>query len=342
MRRSTETTSATFALVAVTLASPARAQEAPADAPPPAAPVEAAPPQVEAPPAPPPAAYSLPWQLRPAAAATGIRTDTAFARYEDAKSSGGFTVASVLSASYKVPGTGDAREKWAGLAPVIRLTAVNDSPPASVAAGGGFAVVNPLFGATYVLPLGQGGRLGFFLGATLPVGMGGGDKPDKGLVDARAAGQFARSQMDDSLFAVDDLAVIPGVDLAWVRDGLTLQAEATLFQLWRVRGEAAQPEASKTNLTSGVHAGYYFCPIFSVGLDVRYQRWLNAPIAIDKDATGTKVDNWTAAIGPRFHIPLGGSAKVHPGIAYARGLDKPMAAAALNYHIIQLDIPFTF
>ena len=57
---------------------------------------------------------------------------------------------------------------------------------------------------------------------------------------------------------------------------------------------------------------------------------------------GGSSPNWTAAIGPRFHIPLGGTVKVHPGIAYARGVDKPMAAATPNYHIIQLDIPFTF
>jgi hypothetical protein len=288
---------------------------------------------------PPPPAYSLPWQLRPAAATTSVRLDTDFAKYEDAKSSGGFTVASVLSASYKIPGTG---EKWAGLAPILRLTAVNDSPPASVTAGGAFAIVNPLVGATYALPLGRDGRLGLFLGATIPIGMGGGNTPDKGVTDARSAGQFARSQMDDSLFAVNDFAIIPGIDLAWVRAGLTLQAEATLFQLWRVRGAEAQPEASKTNFTSGIHAGYYFAPVISVGLDVRYQRWLDAPIAIDKDATDTKVDNWTAAIGPRLHIPLGGTVKIHPGIAYARGLDKPMAAATPNYHIVQLDIPVTF
>jgi hypothetical protein len=305
---------------------------APAEPPP-------SPPPAEAVPKPPPAPYSLPWQLRAAAATTAIRSDTAFARYEDAKSSGGFTVASTLLASYKVPGTGD---KWAGVAPLVRLAVVNDSPPSSVAAGGGFALVNPLVGATYVTALGAGLRAGFFMGGTIPIGMGGGDTPDKGVKDARSAGLPARSQMDNSLFAVDDFALIPGVDVAWVGEGFTLQAEATLFQLWRVRGAKDQPEASKTNFTSGVHAGYFIVPELSVGLDLRYQRWLNAPIAIDKDTTGTRIDNWTAAIGPRFHFSLGNGVKIHPGIAYARALDKPMAAATPNYHIIQLDIPVTF
>jgi len=72
-------------------------------------------------------------------------------------------------------------------------------------------------------------------------------------------------------------------------EGFTLQAEATLFQLWRVRGEKAQQEASKTNFTSGVHPLLLRSRAVG-GLDVRYQRWLNAPIAIDKDTTGTRVD----------------------------------------------------
>jgi hypothetical protein len=268
-----------------------------------------------------------------------VRSDTSFASYEDTKSSHGFTVASLLTASFKIPGTG---EKWAGFAPLVRLAIVNDSPPKSVTAGGGFAFVNPAVGGTYVLDLGADTRLGFFLGATIPVGMGGGNTPDKGITDARGAGQFARSQMDNSLFAVNDFAVFPGLDLAWVHAKLTLQAEATLFQLWRVRGEKVQPEASKTNLTSGIHVGYFVVPFLSFGADLRYQRWLNAPIAVDHDTTGTKIDNWTFAIGPRLHIPLGGSVKIRPGFSYTRGLDKPMAAAAPNYNIWQLDIPVTF
>jgi hypothetical protein len=34
--------------------------------------------------------------------------------------------------------------------------------------------------------------------------------------------------------------------------------------------------------------------------------------------------------------------KIHPGVAYTRYLDKPNASAAVNYHVIQLDIPVTF
>jgi hypothetical protein len=147
--------------------------------------------------------------------------------------------------------------------------------------------------------------------------------------------------MDNSLFAVNDFAIIPGADIAWVSGGLTLQAEATLFQLWRVRGANVQHEASKTNLTSGVHAGYFIVPELSIGVDVRYQRWLNAPIAVDKNTAGTNVDTWTGAIGPRLHFGLGGSVKAHPGVSYTQGFNEPMSNVK-NYHIVQLDIPVTF
>jgi hypothetical protein len=178
--------------------------------------------------------------------------------------------------------------------------------------------------------------------------MGGGDTPSAGVTDARSAGQYARSQMDDSLFAVDDFVLIPGIDVAWVGGGFTLQAEATLFQLWRVRGSginpatktAPDPDSSKTNFTSGIHAGYFVIPLLSFGVDLRYQRWLSPPLAIKKAASDF-VDNWTIAVGPRLHVPLGGGIKVHPGIAYAMGIDDPMLSP-FKYHIVQLDVPVTF
>jgi hypothetical protein len=55
--------------------------------------------------APPP--YSIPWQLRPAIAATAIRADTDFAAYEDRASRRGLTIASTVTMSYRIPGTGD-------------------------------------------------------------------------------------------------------------------------------------------------------------------------------------------------------------------------------------------
>jgi hypothetical protein len=289
----------------------------------------------EAPPSPPPPSspsYSLPWQLRPVVVGNVVRSDTNFARYEDTASRGGFTVASTLLASFKIPGTGGPGQ---GLAPLLRLAAVNDSPPTG---RGGLAVVNPLIGAMYALRIAGPIRAAAFLGMTIPVGMGGGNTPDPGLADARSKGVLAREAMDNSLFAVNDLAVIPGVGIGYIDHGLTVQAEATLFQLQRVRGEAAQPEASKTNFTCGMHAGWFVMPLVSVGVDVHYQRWFDGPLTVTKDPE--LVDNFTVAVGPRLHIPLGSKDWVHPGVAYARGVDKAMAAP--NYHVVQLDVPVTF
>jgi hypothetical protein len=296
------------------------------------------PPVPEAPAAPPPAPapYSLPFQLRSAAAATVVRSDTSFMRYEDANASGGFTVATTLLASWKIPGTG---APGYGLAPLVRVAAVSDSPPASVAAGGGFAVVNPLAGVTYAFPLGGGFRAAAFFGTTIPVGMGGGDTPDAGQADARSAGPWARAAMDNALFAVNDWATIPGIDVAYVGHDFTVQAEATLFELVRVRGAQAQHEATKTNFTAGLHAGWFATRMLSLGAELRYQRWIDAPFAAE---TGkTSVDNMTFAIGPRLHFPIGGSSWVRPGIAYSRGVDRPLAGT-MNAELVQLDVPVVF
>jgi hypothetical protein len=126
------------------------------------------------------------------------------------------------------------------------------------------------------------------------------------------------------------------------------RGRASTASLARLRCPGLQPgvprelEASKTNFTSGAHVGYFLVDALSLGADLRYQRWLNAPIAVDKDPTGTLVDNMTIAFGPRLHFHVGDVAWIRPGIAYARGLDKPMAAATPNYHIVQIDVPVVF
>jgi hypothetical protein len=218
------------------------------------------------------------------------------------------------------------------------VTAVNDSPPAN--ATGGFSLVNPLLGASYALSFASAFRMSGFLGFTVPIGMGGGDTPDKSQLDARNAGIPARAGMDNSLFAVNDFAVIPGIDVAYVADGLTLQAEATLFQLERVRGASQQLEASKTNFTSGLHGGYFLTGFLSLGVDLRYQRWLDPPFAVERSKPGTSLDLVSLGVGPRFHVKLPGVA-IHPGISYTRGFDHPMTSPG-NYNIVQLDIPVTF
>jgi hypothetical protein len=275
--------------------------------------------------------YSLPWQLRPAAIATVLRSDTAFAFYKPA-AAGGSTVASMLLGSYKLTPE---------LAPLVRLGVVSNSPPSGpMSPGSGFSFINPVVGGTYLIKLDADFRLALFLGLTLPVGMGGGSSPEAKVAAANGAGVLARSAMDNAMFAVDYFAVFPGVDFAYVNHGFTVQLEATLFQLARVRGKGTPPgaDASRTNLTSGLHLGYFFIPEFSAGAELRYQRWLSTPAAVK--ANSAVRDTVSMALGVRCHFKLSDTIWIRPGVAYARGLDDPMAKS--KYNIVQLDVPVSF
>jgi len=280
-------------------------------------------------PTPPSAPYSLPFQLRPAAAATTLRLDTAFAFYESpATHASGFTTVPILSFSYKV---------IKGFAPILRLGVTSNSAPDPTPSG--FDFLNPVLGATYALELSPDFRLAFFLGFTIPIGGGGGNHPDPGDKAARGpAGLYARSAMDNAMFAVDDFTVFPGVDFAFVKGGFTAQAEATLFQLTRVRGSVDQTDSSRTNLTLGLHVGYFVIPAISLGAELRHQRWLSTPSTVT--ATPSSRDATTIAVGPRFHFQVSKGKWLRPGVAFAFPLDDPMKKS--SYKIVQLDIPFSF
>jgi len=289
----------------------------------------------QAPPKPPP--YSLPWQLRPAAIATVLRSDTAFASYKNPTSGkSGSTIASMLLGSFKVTPE---------FAPLVRLGAVSNDPPEGSKTPAGVTLqehasfINPLIGGTYLFKLSPQLRLAAFVGMTVPVGDGGGDSPGPSTAAANAAGIYARSAMDNAMFAVDYFTVLPGLDLAYVAGGLTVQLEATLLQLWRVRStKMLQPDDSRTNFTAGLHVGYFFIPQLSIGAELRHQRWLSTPTAVAKDSSLR--DTTTVAIGLRAHFKLSETAWLRPGIAYARGLDDPMDAR--EYNIVQLDVPVSF
>jgi hypothetical protein len=290
------------------------------------------------PPAPTPPPYSIPWQLRPAAAATVLRSDTAFAFYENPVSGeSGSTVASMLLGSYKLTPE---------LAPLVRLGVVSNSPPAGTATmtgaaiGSAFNFLNPVLGATYLIKPAPDLRLALFLGVTVPIGGGGGDKPDPANALANNAGVLARSAMDNAMFAVNYFTVIPGLDFAYVSHGFTAQVEVTLLELLRVRGGGIPAnDSTRTNLTAGLHLGYFFIPQLSIGAELRHQRWLSTPTPI-KVARDTLRDNSTIAIGIRGHFKLSDTIWMRPGIAYTRGLDDPMDAQ--KYNIVQLDVPVLF
>jgi len=335
------------ALAATALAGVARAEE---PAPPPPAPVPSAT-EATAPapaatavaagsvapataPTPPPPPYSLPWQLRPVGAVNVLRSDTAFAFYDNGAGASGSTVATMLLGSYKVT---------PNLAPMVRLGFVQNDAPAMGVDGTSF--VNPIVGATYARKV-DSIRWAAFLGATVPIGMGGGAMPAAGAATANASGIRARSAMDNAMFAVNYFTGIVGGGVAYVDHKLTVQLEATLLQLMRVRGEAAaiSTDSARTNSTVGLHAGYFIIPMLSLGGEIRYQRWLSTPTQLvmgnKVDIADVAKDTLTVAIGPRAHFQIGKGMFLRPGIAYARALDKPLTDA--SYNVIQVDLPLYF
>ena len=335
--------------------------EAPAAPPAPAEPApvaaEPAPAVLEAPPVEPAAAkpkpppYSLPWQLRPVVAATVLRSDTAFAFYKDpASSESGSTVASMLLFSYKVNDN---------LAPLVRVGVVGNSPPLGLKAGGkdfdkALHLLNPILGATYALKPAKPLRLAFFLGVSLPVGGGGGDDADLNHTQANTWGIRARSAMDNAMFTPNDLSLLPGVGFAYVGGGFTAQIETTLIQAFRVKGDkvppmgtAKNPDSSKTNLTMGLHVGYFLIPQLSIGAEIRHQRFLSTPTAVKNDEDPVKTpkplglrDTTSFAVGPRAHFKFGESVWFRPGVAFSMGLDDPNSK--FKHKVVQLDVPFAF
>jgi hypothetical protein len=342
-------------------ATDAPAAEAPAAPPTPAEPVAAAEPTAEPAPVEPvpvepamepaadkpkPPPYSLPWQLRPVVAGNVVRSDTAFAFYKNpANKESGTTVASMLLFSYKVID---------GLAPLVRLGVVSNSPPDGTKVGmtdvdlkSSTGFLSPVIGATYAPKLGPNFKLGLFLGVTVPVGSGGGDDAKPEARAANGAGILARSAMDNAMFAVNDFVIFPGVGFAYTKAGFTAQAEVTVLQLTQVRGGTqAQADDSRTNFTSGVHLGYFIVPMLSIGGDLRYQRWLSTPKAVELDEAAADDlqnglrDTATFAVGPRFHFKLSDSVWFRPGVAFAMPFDKPMSKS--KYKIVQLDLPLAF
>lgn len=269
----------------------------------------------------PPFRYSIPWQLRPAAVPNVLRSDTAFA-FHRAPNDGprGTTIASMLLGSYRIT------PEFGVLA---RFGVVHNNPPIGDTAA---VIVNPAVGGTYLLNLTKELRAAFFLGVAAPIGQGGASSsPAKQA--AAASGVLARSAMDNAMFAVNYFTVFPGASVAYVAQGVTVQAEVTVLELLRVRGS---DEKARTNFTSGLHVGYFVIPELSIGAELRYQRFLKN----DTLAGKPPIDNLTVAGGVRAHFKLADGAWLRPGLAYARGLDDPMAAA--RYHIVQADVVAMF
>lgn len=276
---------------------------------------------------PPPSPYSLPWQLRSVVAATVVRSDTSIGAYSDGKGNHGAALVETLLGSYRAT---------ANVAPFVRLALVSNWP---LTGTGAAALDNPIIGSNFAFKLSRDFKLAFVACFSIPIGMGGGDTPDPTVVAANKAGINARSNLDNAFFAANDLAVITGLDVAYVGHGLTLQVEASALELFRVRGEAVQKDQYKTNFTSGLHVGYFIVPQLSLGAELRYQRWLSTPAAVAADTTGNLRDSLTAALGVRTHWKLG-RVWFRPGVSVALGAHGMLTAQ--DWVVTQIDLPFVF
>lgn len=285
----------------------------------------------------PPAPYVAPFAPRGTGAGTSVRAETAYGLDTGVSS----TIVQYLAASW---------------APVEHLSLYGRTgwsyyfPNAGPATS---AFTNLAVGALCAYKLGRDFRWSATIGTGLPVGQGGGDDPDPGEAAALAAGSLARSRFEGStMFSPNDVAPYLGGDLAWVRGGFTLQAEVTVFALFRVRGDGTNPatgkpwdpDAVKGSVDLAFHAGYFVVPQLSVQVEVRDQTYLGTPAAV---AAGNISQSWvTVGGGVRGHLKLGPKASFHPGIAFFQPLNdailKPTVHTALSYHVFLLDLPVSF
>ena len=269
------------------------------------------------------APYSLPWQLRPVLPSTYVRLDNSFAFY----GVGGHTIVDDFTFSYRI---------IPRISVLARVAVTQNKSPGGESA---FGFANPLIGAQAGFWPAKGVKVGAFLGFVLPVGMGGGVNPVEASQHATWAAMFARSGFDNPLYMPDYFTVWPGLDVAYVSHGVTVQAEVSLPIMSRARG----PQNEKTtnfDFTMGLHGGYFIFPYLSVGLDLRYQHWLtNSPVVV-ADPSGASKDTATIEPGVRFHVKVSDTVTFHPGVALAFAFDNPMSGA--GYKILRLDLPLTF
>ena len=265
----------------------------------------------------PPRWFSLPFALRAPIAVDCVHADAGIAT-EPAT-----TIATMVGGSVK-------------LAPDVAVLARVPWTHVSSDALSGSAFGNPLVGALWTPEIAPGTRFGGFVGATAPVGQGGGDSPDQTARAVNKAAIYARSAMDNGYYAVDFTSIAVGADLAWSAGDVSVQGEATIAQLFRVRG--TEPEDTRTNLTTGLNAGWRVLGPLAIEGEARYQRWLSTPAAVA--AAPPTRDQMTVAAGARVDVALGGGVRMRPGVGYVIAVDDPMAAA--KERVVAVHVPFLF
>jgi len=199
------------------------------------------------------------------------------------------------------------------------------------------ATTNPTVGGLLAWRLGRFFRVATAASVALPIGSGSGSSASTTLRNANRSAGFARSAYDGALFAVNDLGVPVGADLAFAYRRFSAQAEVNVIPSVRVQGARTSPDPSRLNSTSGLLLGYAFLPELELATELRYQRFLSTPVAVEKDPT--QRDSLTVAAGLRTQL-VTGSTRIRPGLSYSRGIAG--AIAANHYQMVGFDIPVAF
>lgn len=271
-------------------------------------------PVAAAPAGPPP---SLPWMMRPTVAGTTVRLDTSIAKFD-----GGLSAVFIAGGTYRI---------IPDLALGTRIGGITWSEGDRSAT----AFINPALFALWTPQWNLPVRLSFSAAIVLPIGQGGSVSADPDIKAATGAGLMNRSAMDNALFQTSYFTVIGGTGLSWHGHGVTLAAEATVLQLIRVYDVPS--DAARTNLTTGIHAGWTFWGPLNVSTELHYQRWLSTPQPVHMDPS--RRDQWTWLVGLRATFAAG-PVKLRPGFSYTLPLDAPMSR--LGYHVFQIDLPIVF
>lgn len=274
-----------------------------------------------APPAPTPfRPYSIPWNLRPLPAVNLVRLDHSLGlhdAYGPTSSGLAGTFTQLVTLGVRVADAVMLIARWGW-----DWTSRPDSASASTI----------LLGANITTRLESVYRLSVFVAATVP------NFETNGRPSHRDA-RLARASMDNAMFLPGHAAAVAGVGFAWIDQGWTVQAEATLFALGRV---TAASDDAIVNATFGAHVGYFVVPQLSVSGELHHQHFLSDPVVLRRAMDyGEELRSQTSGtLGVRAHWNVAGSLWIRPGLAWTIGFDAPMAAD--SWQVIQLDVPILF